>query len=277
MLSITFILNNLDKENRCTISAPVGIFNLGNTCYMNCILQCLIHCAPLQKYFLEKVGHDHLTSQFVREQYLLEEEQVENNKKLNTNNSKSVGKPKYTVCIASEMDRLFLRTFGSTININVIEALEKSLPKLEPMPEAPSIQEKNAKGKGSNDNSSIADKSILFPSTSHCDHTTCNATSSPEQSCTGSPLIPVRFLSAAWNSAGLTHLAGYEQRDAHEFLQALLDTMGKHVRSYQDLLVKNGAQPCSLSDERIDREEIMHNDRGKCTNRNCHGKNVLNQ
>ena len=32
---------------------PVALQNNGNTCYMNCVLQCLFACKPLTKYFLE--------------------------------------------------------------------------------------------------------------------------------------------------------------------------------------------------------------------------------
>jgi len=45
----------------------------------------------------------------------------------------------------------------------------------------------------------------------------------------GEPLIIAKMLQVAWNSGGMGHLAGYEQRDAHEFLHAFLDILGKQI------------------------------------------------
>ena len=52
----------------------------------------------------------------------------------------------------------------------------------------------------------------------------------------GDPLVTTNLLAAAWKSGGMDHLAGYEQGDAHEFLQAFLDTVGKHTGEYRKIV-----------------------------------------
>jgi ubiquitin C-terminal hydrolase len=39
------------EEDNDTLGPPMGLYNLGNTCYMNAALQCLVHCRPFVAYF----------------------------------------------------------------------------------------------------------------------------------------------------------------------------------------------------------------------------------
>jgi len=41
---------------------PVGLKNLGNTCYMNSTLQCLVHSKPFSEYFLQSFTVDHINT-----------------------------------------------------------------------------------------------------------------------------------------------------------------------------------------------------------------------
>jgi uncharacterized UBP type Zn finger protein len=44
------------------------------------------------------------------------------------------------------------------------------------------------------------------------------------------PLVPADLLFALWSCC--SHLAHYEQQDAHEFLVALIDSFDRHLSSY---------------------------------------------
>jgi len=48
------LLDNNEKQKTFTTEkALIGLHNLGNSCYMNCTLQCLLHIPALNKFFLE--------------------------------------------------------------------------------------------------------------------------------------------------------------------------------------------------------------------------------
>jgi ubiquitin carboxyl-terminal hydrolase 22/27/51 len=89
------------------IKAPVGLVNLGNTCYQSTIIQVLINCTALQEYFLLHVGHHHLACNVYR--------------KFEATTKASPRKRLRDICLACELDKLMLMYYGSNVGVNVLE------------------------------------------------------------------------------------------------------------------------------------------------------------
>jgi hypothetical protein len=108
-----------------------------------------------------------------------------------------------SVCLACEMDKLFLRYIGSAKGIDLL---------------------------------SITDTSSLYAGVNgtEIDSLTSNNNRVETNIVKGSPLLTADMLTAAWKCGGMNHLAGYEQRDAHEFLHGFLEILGKHMRQFRD-------------------------------------------
>lgn len=197
----------------CKIKAPIGLYNLGNTCFMSSVLQCLVNCSPIQRYFLRDVRHNHQSCEVLRAAH-----GAAPSSPLKSNcggQGEGAG-----ICIACEMDRLLLEYYGRTIGDDVIAALE----------EGPSLS-------------------------SSCVSSTADAAFG--RRC-GEPLVPARLLAATWKSGGMKHLAGYQQRDAHEFLSAFLDSMGKHDRHCSNIIAKmrDEARAYSISQHDMERNSL---------------------
>lgn len=165
------------------IPAPVGMYNLGNTCYLSSTLQALIHCVPLQRYFLEDIGHFHEACGVLCKPKA---------------NSTVTGVPSRVagqygkmrpLCLACEMDKLYTIYESSA---NGYRAWQK-----------------------------------------------------------GSPLVTANILSSCWRA--MEHLAGSEQRDAHEFLHGFLELVGKHMATFRTQVRKSlGDAALVVTDEKKD-------------------------
>lgn len=193
------------------------MINLGNTCYMSSVLQCLFHCLPLQQYFLN-VGHHFLSCKMLREK------------------EKQGANEHIKPCLACELDKLFLEMYGSCMGFDIISALQRdqggissfSLVRDAANNNFQSTFESSRKHcfvKGERQKEDDQDKEVTRLTSPH-EKLHCRM---------GTPIVPAHFLQAIWRCDSMKHIAGYEQRDAHEFLQSFLDEMGKDVRHMRSM------------------------------------------
>lgn len=180
------------------------MYNLGNTCFQTAILQCLINCPPMQKFFLHDIGHHHLSC----EAYRKSQTQTPNGAGGSSappsgGMDEALHKKSPDICLACEMDKLFLGYLGSTIGVDVASLISET--------QRGSIGGALGPGGESNGIAVIA---------------------------RGEPIVTEGMLTATWKCGDMNHLAGYEQRDAHEFLHAFLENLGKHIRQYRERVYK---------------------------------------
>lgn len=176
---------------------------------MSAILQCLINCAPLQRYFLRDVGHSHEACAIYRK---MEDDPASSTTALSLSSGIVLPKKKHkSVCLACELDLLFVRYFSSTVGFDIASATSS---KARQGTQSPEVRPMN----------SSENKAVIVK---------------------GDPLITSDMLTAAWKCGGMNHLAGYEQRDAHEFLHGFLEALGKHTELYRKRMNKaiNAARP----------------------------------
>jgi Ubiquitin carboxyl-terminal hydrolase len=157
---------------------------------MSAVLQCLIHCPPLQSYFLKQIGHNHFAASI----YLSSDRALKPQDDGSLVGSSGNLSPLFAtapneICLASELDKVFLSYYGSSIGVDILSVLATD--------HVASIQ---------------ANASVYI--------------GGPAEMVKGEPLVVADMLTAVWRCGGMSHLAGYDQRDAHEFLHGFLEILG---------------------------------------------------
>jgi ubiquitin C-terminal hydrolase len=87
------------KLNKSSIIGLRGLINLGNTCFMNCILQALTHTPSLRDYFL---SDQHVCNY---KPNTLQNDNFSSNSSFKRNGAKNVNKSK--LCLVCEIVNLF--------------------------------------------------------------------------------------------------------------------------------------------------------------------------
>ena len=189
------------------ICKPVGMYNLGHTCFQSAVFQCLVHCQALQVFFLHDVGHASGACQLYR-----------NAQKSQQHHAPQAKMRDSSVCLACEMDRLFLHYQSKSSGVNVFKAMQDLVHQ--------------------SSRASAATVDLVFDPLAVLRNTDDGADGAVvERVIQGEPLMAQKdLLTATWNCKQMAHLAGYDQRDAHEFLHAFLETLGQHTQNFSTLV-----------------------------------------
>lgn len=180
---------------------------------MSAVVQCLIHCAPLQKYFLDSIGHNHESCALYRQ--AATQSPASKHPSLVGDSVASRPSRPTTVCLACELDKLFLSYLSISRGIEIQSALSM------------------------------------------------NPKASPQPVSKGEPLVISDMLTSAWMCKGMTHIAGYAQRDAQEFYLAFMETLGHQARIFRQRVHK------TINSVRSRNSFVDHDDVGAYDCSNC--------
>ncbi|GMI53136.1 hypothetical protein ScalyP_jg3730 [Parmales sp. scaly parma] len=188
---------------------------MGNTCYISCVLQCLLSCVSLQNYFLRDCAHDFRSCTSSEEG----EEKEKVNKLKRLYSSTVAGDPTSPTassrqnCLACELDKIFLSTFGRTIGLPVLRTITNigQIP-----PEC--SDDTDSEEAWNNNNKTDVDSPLR--KIGHADSSTEGG-----ELVLGLPIVPSSLLHSVSTNPLTKHLSGHKQHDAHEFLVAFLNAI----------------------------------------------------